>query len=161
MVLRPLERLWYRRLHESSLATVPCYFRHRQSSLIASRTSGKSTQKAFMFMPYRNPAKLSENRARLSCINCSCKKFCSKSAIASLSSAKPSCRPSSALPEAEAARPRCEESRKEDREDARSGVVGRERGDLLRVRLYLGVVVGVVDAIVFWEQSGSACIETG
>ena len=116
------------------------------------RTSGKSTQKAFMFMPYRNPAKLSENRARLSCINCNCMKFCSRSAIASLSSAKPSCRPSSALPEAEAARPRCEESRREEREDARRGVVGRDRGDLLRVRLYLGVVVGVVDAIVLWRS---------
>lgn len=54
--------------------------------------------------------------------------------MASLSSAKPSWRPSSALSEAEAARPRWEESRREEREEGRRGVVGRERGDLLRVR---------------------------
>lgn len=53
-------------------------------------TSGKSTQNAFMFMPYKNPAKLSEKRAKLSCINWSCMKFCSRSAMASLSSANPS-----------------------------------------------------------------------
>lgn len=33
------------------------------------RTSGKSTQNAFMFIPYRKLAKLSVNRAMLSCIN--------------------------------------------------------------------------------------------
>jgi hypothetical protein len=116
-----------------------------------SRTSGKSTQKAFMFIPYRNPAKLSENRARLSCISCNCRKFCSRSAMASLNSAKPSCKPSSALPDAEAARPRWDESRKEEREDGRRGVVGRDRGDLLRVRRYEGVVVGVVEAMYAWQ----------
>ena len=87
-----------------------------------------------MFIPYRKPAKLSEKRARLSCISCNCRKFCSRSAIASLNSANPSCSPSSALPDAEAARPRWDESRKEEREEARRGVVGRDRGDLLRGR---------------------------
>lgn len=87
-----------------------------------------------MFMPYRKPAKLSEKRAKLSCINCSCMKFCSKSAMASLSSANPSWSPSSALPEDAAPRPRCTLSRNDDLEDGRRGVVGRLRGDLLRVR---------------------------
>lgn len=67
--------------------------------------------------------------------------------MASLNSANPSCKPSSALPDAEAARPRWDESRNEEREDGRRGVVGRDRGDLLRVRRYEGVVVGVVDAM--------------
>jgi hypothetical protein len=67
--------------------------------------------------------------------------------MASLNSAKPSCKPSSAFPDAEAARPRWDESRKEEREDGRRGVVGRDRGDLLRVRRYEGVVVGVVEAM--------------
>jgi hypothetical protein len=107
-----------------------------------------------MFIPYRKPAKLSEKRARLSCISCNCRKFCSRSAIASLNSANPSCSPSSALPDTEAARPRWDESRKEEREEARRGVVGRDRGDLLRVRRYEGVVVGVVEAICArWEMS--------
>lgn len=110
--------------------------------------SGKSTQKAFMFMPYRKPAKLSEKRARLSCISCSCIKFCSRSAMASLSSANPSWRPSSAIaPDAEAARPRWELSRRLLREEARKGVVGRLRGDLLRARRQSGVCMGVVEAM--------------
>jgi hypothetical protein len=54
--------------------------------------------------------------------------------MASLSSAKPSWRPSRAFPDVEAARPRCELSRKLLRDEARKGVVGRLRGDLLRVR---------------------------
>jgi hypothetical protein len=54
--------------------------------------------------------------------------------MASLSSAKPSCRPSSALPDDAAPRPRCTLSRRELRDDGRRGVVGRLRGDLLRVR---------------------------
>lgn len=68
--------------------------------------------------------------------------------MASLSSAKPSCNPSSAMvPEMEAARPRCELSRKLLREDARKGVVGRLRGDLLRMRRWSGVCIGVVEAM--------------
>jgi hypothetical protein len=53
-------------------------------------TSGKSTQKAFIFMPYKNPAKLSLNRAKLSCMSCKCMKLASRSAIESDSSAKAS-----------------------------------------------------------------------
>ena len=52
------------------------------------RTSGKSTQKAFIFMPYRKLAKLSLNLLKLSCINCKCMKLASRSAIESDSSAK-------------------------------------------------------------------------
>lgn len=59
------------------------------------RTSGKSTQKAFMFMPYKKLAKLSLNRLRLSCISCKCMKLASKSAIESESSAKAGSRDSS------------------------------------------------------------------
>jgi hypothetical protein len=54
--------------------------------------------------------------------------------MASLSSAKPSWRPSSALPDDAAPRPRWTLSRRELREEGRRGVVGRLRGDLLRVR---------------------------
>ena len=52
------------------------------------RTSGKSTQKAFMFIPYKKLAKLSLNLLKLSCINCRCMKLASRSAIESESSAK-------------------------------------------------------------------------
>ena len=54
----------------------------------AEHTSGKSTQKAFMFIPYKKPAKLSLNLLKLSCINCICMKLASRSAIESESSAK-------------------------------------------------------------------------
>lgn len=104
-----------------------------------------------MFMPYRNPAKLSLKRARLSCISCSCTKFCSRSAMASLSSANPSCRPSSALALLGALRERWVLSRRELREEGRRGVVGRERGERERSRCEReegGSRVGVVDAIV-------------
>ena len=52
------------------------------------RTSGKSTQKAFMFIPYKKLAKLSLNLLKLSCINCRCIKLASRSAIESENSAK-------------------------------------------------------------------------
>ena len=107
-----------------------------------------------MFMPYRKPAKLSLKRARLSCISCSCTKFCSRSAMASLSSANPSCSPSSALDEA-ALRERWALSRSELREDGRRGVVGRERGERERRRWERedgGSRVGVVDDI------GGSCV---
>lgn len=147
VILRALERVRNRGLQQSLSAEfmLKCGPAERPKR----RTSGKSTQKAFMFMPYKNPAKLSLNRARLSCISCSCTKFCSKSAIASLSSANPSCRPSSAL-EVEALRERCALSRRELREDGRRGVVGRERGERERRRWEReegGSWVGVVDAI--------------
>lgn len=54
--------------------------------------SGKSTQNAFIFIPYKKAAKLSLNRARLSCMSCKCIKFASRSAIESDSSAKPGSR---------------------------------------------------------------------
>lgn len=51
--------------------------------------SGKSTQNAFMFRPYKKAAKLSLKRASDSCISCRCIMFASRSAMLSLSSAKP------------------------------------------------------------------------
>lgn len=146
-----------------------CAFSRRERIL---RTSGKSTQKAFMFMPYRKPAKLSLNRARLSCMSCSCTKFCSRSAMASLSSANPSDRPSSAL-EDDAPRERWALSRRELREEGRRGVVGRERGERERRRRSReegGSWVGVVDAILLcclccrcggaeWGSNGSSQTE--
>lgn len=62
-----------------------CWARLKDSGTGA---SGKSTQKAFIFMPYKNPAKLSLNRAKLSCMSCKCMKLASRSAIESDSSAK-------------------------------------------------------------------------
>ena len=52
-----------------------------------SPTSGKSTQKAFIFIPYKKLAKLSLNLLKLSCINCRCMKLASRSAIESENSA--------------------------------------------------------------------------
>jgi len=63
----------------------------RCSSLLSQTnplTSGKSTQKAFMFSPYRKLAKLSLNRDKLSCMSCRCIKFASRSAMLSEISAK-------------------------------------------------------------------------
>lgn len=125
------------------------------------RTSGKSTQNAFIFNPYKNPAKLSLNRARLSCISCTCIQFASKSAMASASSATAGSRASSGkTPPAPAAAPPpavagdrpptpplamprevlpgvmgaggCE-ARRDVREEGRSGVVGREGMGFLAV----------------------------
>jgi hypothetical protein len=88
-----------------------------------------------MFMPYRNAAKDSLKRARLSCMSWSCMKLDSRSAIASLSSAKSSCRSSSGVVVASRGPlTRWALSRREERDDGRRGVVGRERGDLERVR---------------------------
>jgi hypothetical protein len=91
------------------------------------QTSGKSTQKAFIFNPYKKLAKFSLNRARLSCINCRCIKFASKSAIESESSAKAG---SNASMGASDIPPTLDfpDSRNDDREDGRRGVVGREMG---------------------------------
>lgn len=61
-----------------------CFARRYDSEIGA---SGKSTQKAFIFNPYRKLAKLSLNRVRLSCISCKCIKLASRSAIESASSA--------------------------------------------------------------------------
>lgn len=80
-----------------------------------------------MFRPYKKLAKLSLKRARLSCIHCKCMKLASKSAIESDSSAKDGSNDSRGawdgppmldLPD----------SRKDEREDGRNGVVGRDVG---------------------------------
>ena len=94
-------------------------------------TSGKSTQKAFIFIPYKKEAKLSLNLAKLSCMSCKCMKLASRSAIESLSSAKAGSRPSRG--KADACPPRLPGvnvwlSRKDVREDGRSGVEGRDGG---------------------------------
>lgn len=120
-------------------------FRAHFMCMGGSRTSEKSTQNAFMFRPYRKLAKDSLNRARLSCISWKCIMLASKSATASDSSPKagsnsfkgnePS--PSPALRA---------ESRKEDRDDGRSGVVGRELRvlELGRLSLASGMLSDII-----------------
>jgi len=104
----------------------------RYKKAVELQTSGKSTQKAFMFIPYKKLAKLSLNRDRLSCINCRCIKFASRSAIESDSSAKAGSRDSRGnskeMPPAVKPWP----SRNDVRELERRGVVGRDER-LLRV----------------------------
>jgi hypothetical protein len=88
-------------------------------------TSGKSTQNAFIFKPYKKLAKDSLNRAKLSCISWKCIIFASKSAIASDNSAKAG----SKVFKGNAAPPRVlalAVSRKDERDDGRIGVVGRD-----------------------------------
>jgi hypothetical protein len=91
-------------------------------------TSGKSTQKAFIFNPYKKLAKFSLNLAKLSCINCICMKLASKSAIESDSSAKAGSKDSKGASEAPATLDFLPDSRRDERDDGRRGVVGRERG---------------------------------
>lgn len=86
--------------------------------------SRKSTQNAFMFIPYKNPAKLSENRLSDSCMSWRCMKFASKSAIPSLNSANWASNASSGL--YAAAVEACCELRSEFRDEGRRGVVGLE-----------------------------------
>ena len=95
-------------------------------------TSGKSTQNAFIFNPYKKLAKFSLNLAKLSCINCKCMKLASKSAIESDNSAKAGSKDSRGASDAP---PRLTfpDSRSDDLEDGRKGVVGRDIG--LRLRL--------------------------
>jgi hypothetical protein len=90
-------------------------------------TSGKSTQNAFMFKPYKKLAKLSLNLAKLSCISCKCIKFASKSAIESESSANDGSKDSRGASDGP---PMLDlpDSRKDDREEGRKGVVGRDVG---------------------------------
>ena len=80
-----------------------------------------------MFNPYRKLAKFSLKRAKLSCISCKCIKFASKSAIESDNSAKAGSKASMGASDVP---PTLDlpDSRKEDREEGRSGVVGREMG---------------------------------
>jgi hypothetical protein len=100
-------------------------------SLVREPTSGKSTQKAFIFIPYRKLAKLSLNRLRLSCINCKCMKLASRSAIESDNSANAGSRHSNGKAEVPALGVNVWLSRRDVRELGRKGVEGRE-GGLLR-----------------------------
>ena len=100
-------------------------------------TSGKSTQKAFMFIPYMKLANDSLNRARLSCMSWKCIKFASKSAIESASSAKAGSNELSGKGASCCALDRAD-SRKDERDDGRRGVVGREVRDLEFDRLTPG-----------------------
>lgn len=78
-----------------------------------------------MFNPYRKLAKLSLNRDRLSCMSWKCIILASRSATASDSSAKAGSnvfRGNGSPPPTV----RCAESRKDERDEGRSGVVGRE-----------------------------------
>jgi hypothetical protein len=92
-------------------------------------TSGKSTQKAFIFKPYRKLAKFSLNRAKLSCINCKCIKFASRSAIESDNSANAGSKVSKGVSDTLVLA--LADSRKDDREEGRKGVVGRDTGPRL------------------------------
>lgn len=89
------------------------------------QTSGKSTQYAFIFKPYKKLAKLSLKRAKLSCISCKSIMFASRLAIESESSANWGSNCSRGA--VEAAWCWVLEERREEREEGRRGVVGRER----------------------------------
>ncbi len=97
-------------------------------------TSGKSTQKALTFNPYRKLAKHSLKRARLSCISCICMKLASRSAMLSDSSAKAGSKDEIGVDAAEYEP--CvgvREERSELRDGGRRGVVGSGGGVLVRV----------------------------
>lgn len=107
--------------------------------------SGKSTQKAFMFNPYKKLAKLSLNLAKLSCINCKCMKLASKSAIESENSAKVGSNDSRGAADAPMMLD-LPDSRNDDRDEGRNGVVGRDVGRrLLEPDLLVLLSRGVVE----------------
>lgn len=111
--------------------------------LFLTRTSGKSTQNALMFRPYRKPPKHSLKRLRLSFSNCRCMKLASRSAMLSLSSAKAGssdARGSEVLPDSGPEGVVCE-ARREVREGGRRGVVGRECVEGLRLWVCEGVAI--------------------
>lgn len=99
-----------------------CLLSHATDQTIL--TSGKSTQKALTFSPYRKLAKHSPKRARLSCMICRCMKFASRSAILSESSAKTGSSEAMEMEEMSVGRRLCEEERRELREGGRRGVMG-------------------------------------
>lgn len=89
-------------------------------------TSVKSAQNAFIFIPYRNAAKFSENLEMLWCIRLSSSRFWLSICRESDSSANPPSSPFSG--KASSASRICETELARDREECRRGVVGRERG---------------------------------
>jgi len=89
--------------------------------------SGKSTQNAFMLSPYKKLAKSSLNRAKLSCMSWKCIMLASRSVTASASSAKAGSKALSGNGSPPPLMLRCADSRKDERDEGRSGVVGRER----------------------------------
>ena len=91
-----------------------------------------------MFIPYKKLAKLSLNLDKLSCINCRCMKFASRSAIESDSSANAGSRDSNAKPEEVSpdAIPW-----KDVRELERRGVVGRDERLLRDCEVERGLLV--------------------
>jgi hypothetical protein len=111
-----------------------------------------------MFKPYRKLAKLSLNLAKLSCINCKCIKFASRSAIESDNSAKAGSNDSRGASDAPIPLD-LPDSLSDDREEGRRGVVGRDVGRrLLEPDLLVLLSRGVVDddmilAVVHMLQS--------
>lgn len=91
---------------------------------LAYLTSGKSTQNAFIFKPYRKLPNDSVNRSKLSCISWKCIKLASRSAMPSASSANEFSKILSGNADSDKLPP-YEDSRKDDCDVARSGVVGR------------------------------------
>lgn len=80
-----------------------------------------------MLSPYRKLAKSSLNRAKLSCMSWKCIMLASRSVTASASSAKAGSKALSGNGSPPPFVLRCADSRKDDRDEGRSGVVGRER----------------------------------
>jgi hypothetical protein len=98
-----------------------------------------------MFKPYKKLAKLSLNLAKLSCINCKCMKLASKSAIESDNSAKAGSNDSRGASDAPMMLD-LPDSRNDDREEGRKGVVGRDVGRrLLEPDLFVLLSRGVVE----------------
>ena len=97
-----------------------------------------------MLSPYSKLAKFSLNLDRLSCINCKCMRFASRSAIESENSAKAGSSESKGNAD-EAAPPGVKVwlSRNEVRELGRRGVVGLEGGQL-REEEVLAVLVSMI-----------------
>lgn len=93
--------------------------------MIACDTSGKSTQKAFIFSPYKKLAKLSLKRDILSFIICNSLKLDSRVAMLSESSANWF---SSAESGNTSSGRVCDDARNEPLDERRSGVVGRDCG---------------------------------